>query len=213
MSMGLPTASLGKSEQPFGGPVPAGDGAVERFGDDGVVGGFHDRAEQAFALGVVAALGSGLPAQFFEQAGQLGLQGDVVDQQHRQDETCRAESVDPAGIKAEIESGRVENRRQRDVEQPGAHHDHEPDVEHGMRSPKPQDQQRREAETPHRRHDADHGGRKVPLAQQRRQNVMSGGDDPGRDRYRNADRNDAAQDRPASRSPYFGPPSLSFSSA
>ena len=68
------------AEQPLGGPVPGGDGAVERFGDDGVVGGFDDRAEKALALGVVAALGSRLPAQFFEQPGQLTLQGDIVDQ-------------------------------------------------------------------------------------------------------------------------------------
>ena len=68
------------AEQPLGGPVPRGDGAVERLGDDGVVGGFHHRAEKALALGVVAALGSRLPAQSFEQAGQLALQGDIVDQ-------------------------------------------------------------------------------------------------------------------------------------
>ena len=47
--------------------------------------------------------GSRLPAQRCEQAGQLGLQGDVVEQQHRQHETCGAESVDPADIKAEID--------------------------------------------------------------------------------------------------------------
>ena len=133
-------------EQALGGAVPAGDDAVERFGDDGVVGGFHDRAEKTFALGVEAALGSRLAAQLFEQPGQLALQGDIVDQEHCEDETGRTKSVDPAGVKAQIEPGRVENSGQRDVVHPGAHHDHQPDVEHGMRSPVPQDQQRREAE-------------------------------------------------------------------
>ena len=46
-------------EQPFGGRIPAGDRAVERFGDDGVVGGFDRGAEQMLARGVVVAGGFG----------------------------------------------------------------------------------------------------------------------------------------------------------
>ena len=135
-----------------------------------------------------------------EQMGQLGLQGDVVDEQHRQDETCRAEPVNPADIKAEIESGHVDDRRQRDVEQPGAHHDHEPDVEHRMRPSEPQHQEGREAQRPHRRHDADHGGGVVAPAQQRRQDIVPGGDEPGQRRYRDDDGQRAGQDRGADRS-------------
>ena len=45
----------GKSEQPFGRRIPAGDVAVERFRDDGVVGGFDRGAEQTLALGKTIA--------------------------------------------------------------------------------------------------------------------------------------------------------------
>ena len=43
------------SEQPLRRRVPAGDGAVERRRDDGVVGGFDRRAEQPFPLGMMVA--------------------------------------------------------------------------------------------------------------------------------------------------------------
>ena len=51
-----PTASAARvSEQPLRGRIPAGDGAVERHRDDGVVGGFDRRAEQPLALGMMVA--------------------------------------------------------------------------------------------------------------------------------------------------------------
>ena len=43
------------SEQPLRRRVPAGDGAVERRRDDGVVGGFDRRAEQPLPLGMMVA--------------------------------------------------------------------------------------------------------------------------------------------------------------
>ena len=101
------------SKQAFGGRVPRGDGAVKGLGDDGVVGRFDDGAEQPLSLGVTIPFGSGLPAQPAEQMRQLGLQRDVVDEQHRQHESRRAEPVEPADIKAEIEAGHVDDRRQR----------------------------------------------------------------------------------------------------
>ena len=100
----------GKSIQPFGRPVPAGDVAVKRFCDDGIIGRFHHRAEQALALDVAIPFRGGLPSQRYEQARQLRLQADIVDQQHRQNETCRTESVDPADIKSQIESRHVDDR-------------------------------------------------------------------------------------------------------
>ena len=45
----------GVAVQTFGGGIPAGDGAVERQRDDGVVGRFDRRAEQALALGMMVA--------------------------------------------------------------------------------------------------------------------------------------------------------------
>ena len=92
--------SRGITEQLFGGPVPGGDGAVERLGDDGVIGRFHDGAEQVFAIGIVIPLGVGLPTQPSHHSCHPGLQADEVDQQRRQNETSGKESVDPADIKA-----------------------------------------------------------------------------------------------------------------
>jgi len=45
----------GEAKQAFGGIVPSGDGTIELLGNDGVVGGFDYRAEQAFALGIIIA--------------------------------------------------------------------------------------------------------------------------------------------------------------
>ena len=54
--MFLPAASAARvSEQPLRRRVPAGDGAVERRRDDGVVGGFDRRAEQPLPLGMMVA--------------------------------------------------------------------------------------------------------------------------------------------------------------
>jgi len=50
-------------------------------------------------------------------------------------------------------------------------------------------------------------------AQERRQNIVFGGDDPGRNRYRKADRNDAPQNRPGYRSLHLGAAIAAFSSA
>ena len=68
------------SEQALGGRVPAGDDAVERFGDDGVVGGFDHRAEQTLALGMPLPLGGALAAQGVEQPRQSRLQTDILQQ-------------------------------------------------------------------------------------------------------------------------------------
>src|SRR6266481_1153246 len=74
-----------------------------------------------------------------------------------------------------------------------------------MRLPKPQHEKGGgEYEKPHHRLDANQGGVKVTPAHDDRQNVMPGDADPGHDRHRNADRNDASQDRWANRSRYFG---------
>ena len=173
MSMCWPTASAaGIAEQLLGGPVPGGDGAVERLGDDGIVGGFDDGAEQPLALAVMVAFRAACSRSAPTQADSAACRRDVVDQQHGEHEARGAEAVEPAGVEAEIEAGDVEDRRQRDVEQPGAQHDHEPDVDHRMRPAKPQHEQRREAEAPDDRHHADHGRGVVAVAQQDRQQVV-----------------------------------------
>ena len=53
----------GESEQAFGGRIPAGDRAIERFRDDGVMGRFDRGAEQTLALG--EAIAGGLGAAMF----------------------------------------------------------------------------------------------------------------------------------------------------
>jgi hypothetical protein len=79
-----------------------------------------------------------------------------------------------------------------------------------MRPPQPQDQEGRDAEKPHRGHDAVKGRGEVPLADECRQNGMVGGRDPGRKQHRNADRNGAPEDRSTCRSLYFGAAILVF---
>ena len=69
-----------EAEQALGGPVPGRDGAVERLGDDGVIGGLHHGAEQALALAMKIALGRRLPAQAAEQPRQLGLDRETISQ-------------------------------------------------------------------------------------------------------------------------------------
>ena len=138
-----------------------------------------------------------------EQASQLGLQADIVDQQDGEHEARGAKAVDAAEIEADIESRHVQDRRQGDVEQPGAHHHHQPDVEDRMRPAKPQRRQCSEAEAPYRRYHAEHDGRVVTAAQQYRQTVVLRGDDPGERGHRDADRNDARNDRRAGRALYL----------
>src|SRR5437899_6684524 len=85
-----------EAEQAFGGSVPAGDGAIKQFGDDGVVGRFHDRAEETFAFGTEVSFRGGLQTQRSEQPGQLGLQADIVDKQHGEYEARGTKAVDAA---------------------------------------------------------------------------------------------------------------------
>lgn len=124
------------------------------------------------------AFGSSLAASGPEQARQLGLQVDRVDQQDRQDETRGKEAVDAPEVEAEIEPGHVEDRRQRDVEKPGAHHDHQPDVEHRVLTAEPQCHERHQAQAPHGRYDDDHRPGVVAPAQQHREEIMPGSNDP-----------------------------------
>ncbi len=91
-----------EAEQAFGGSVPAGNGAVQQRGDDGVVRRFHDRAEEAIAFGSKVSLRGGLQTQRSEQAGQLGLQADVIDEQYGEHETRGAEAIDAAEIETDI---------------------------------------------------------------------------------------------------------------
>ena len=72
-----------------------------------------------------------------------------------------------------------------------------------MRLADPQIDQRREAEAPRRRYHAEHQRRVMTAAQQYRQKVMLGGDDPGERGHRDSNRNDARNDRAAGRAPYF----------
>ena len=65
----------GISEQAFGGRIPAGDRAVERHRDDGVVGGFDRGAEQALALGMMVArrYGAAMILNLVFERGGLGI--------------------------------------------------------------------------------------------------------------------------------------------
>jgi len=100
----------------------------------------------------------GFSAFTFVRLEEPRVEHAVFQQQHDQHEACRQQPVDPARIPAEVETARVENRGQRDIEEPRAHHDHEPQIEHRVRPPPPQDKQREEAQHPRaRQYDAAHG--------------------------------------------------------
>jgi hypothetical protein len=94
-------------------------------------------------------IGSGLVVQYAKQPRELSLQRNVLGKQHHQDEARSAEAVDPPRVEAEIEATDIEDGRQRNVEQPGAQHDHQPNVEHRMRRAKPQRQKCRHGKAPH----------------------------------------------------------------
>ena len=85
----------GVAEQALGGRTPAGDQAVERLGDDGVVGGFHGGREQALAPGMVLARGLG--AQMLDH---LALQRDRlgVDLVHHARKGARQHAGLAAGV-------------------------------------------------------------------------------------------------------------------
>ena len=86
----------GISEQAFRGRIPAGDRAVERFGYDGVVGGFDGGAEKTLARRVMVARGLG-PAMFLDLALQrVGLGVRLV--QHPRERPCQH-----AGLAARID--------------------------------------------------------------------------------------------------------------
>ncbi|MFK4673424.1 hypothetical protein ABIF37_005827 [Bradyrhizobium diazoefficiens] len=186
----------GVAEDALGRAVPGRDGAVERLGDDGVVGGFDDGGEQPLALGVIVALGVRSALQRADHARGLRLEADILDQEHREHEGRRAEAVEAADVEAEIEARDVHDRRECDIEQPGAHHDHEPDVDHRMRPAEPERDEGGKAERPYEGYDADHGRHVVAVAQQDREQIVPGGDDPGEDGHGGGDAEHDGADRP-----------------
>ena len=127
----------------------------------------------------------------------LGLQRHIVDQQHRQHETGGAQSVDAAGIEAEIESGGIEDRRQpmSNSQAQSTTISQTSRTECGRRNHKTARSaiQRNRTVDDH----ADQDRRVVSVAQQRGQNVMSGGDDPRDQRHCDRDRDEACEDRAA----------------
>lgn len=129
----------------------------------------------------------------------MRLEADIFDQEHREHEGRRAEAVDTTGVEAEIEARHVDDRRQRDVEQPCAHHHHEPDIDDRMRTAEPQRDQRGEAQGPDKGHHADHDLRVTAIAQQDRKQVVLRSDDPGQDDHDRDDADHAGVDRLACR--------------
>src|SRR5205085_4914087 len=73
-------------------------------------------------------------------------QSDIVGEQNAQHEARCQQPIEPAGIIAEIEPRGVEQRGLREIEQPGAEHDHHPEIEDGV-GPSLSEQQRSEEHT------------------------------------------------------------------
>src|SRR2546430_10617424 len=112
----VPAQRFGRreAEQAFGGSVPAGNGAVQQLGDDGIVRRFHDGAEEAIAFGSKVPFRGGLQTQRAEQAGQLRLQADIVDKQYGEHVTSDAEAGYSPEIEADFEPLSVQYCRQHD---------------------------------------------------------------------------------------------------
>ena len=172
------------SEQPLRRRVPAGDGAVERRRDDGVVGGFDRRAEQLLPLGMMVARRYGAAMLLYLLLERGGLCIDFLDR-------MRKRAREHAGLAACID---------RNGGLPLAGHPlngfGQPDDRAGQR---PRDQQRQHGRGQHR--DRSDQKRGVPDACSRRHDhgVRGGFDDrrPIRSRPAGQARTLSRLDRPA----------------
>ena len=124
----------------------------------------------------------------FVRLGEPRVERGVLEQQHQQHEARGQQPVDPPDIETEIETAGVEHCGERDVEDPRAHHDHEPQVEHRMRAPPPQEKRAREAQSPDAGNDTDHRRRIAVALHDRRQMRLAGRGEgsPSRPRARSA---------------------------
>lgn len=57
---------------------------------------------------------------------------------NEQHEAGGQQAVDASGVEAEVEATAIEYRAQRDIAQPGAHHRHQPEIEHRLLATSPQ---------------------------------------------------------------------------
>ncbi len=80
-----------------------------------------------------------------------GLQRAGLDQQNRKNETCRQQSVKPAGIEPQIEPVSIQHAAEREVEQPGDADDDQPQIQNRIRPVPQQDQKGGHAERPNGR--------------------------------------------------------------
>jgi len=104
---------------------------------------------------------SGLADVVFQSArlilqGYVGLRETAVEPTRLQEErgeheARRHESVNAASVEAQVKTPGVEEPAEGDVEQPGAHNDHEPEVKHHRGTLPPQDHKRDQAQGPHGR--------------------------------------------------------------
>ena len=139
------------SEQAARGRIPAGDGAVERRGDDGVVRGFDRGAEQALAFRMVVARRDGA-AVFLDFAFERD--GFGVGFLHQMRERTRQH----AGLAARVDRDRGRTVARRRLDRPG-----QLDDRPGQRS---RDQQRQHCRAQHR--DQSDGDRALPDRLRRR---------------------------------------------
>src|SRR3989441_12224008 len=79
-----------------------------------------------------------LPALPFVRLDEPSVELAVLEQQHHEHKARRQQPIDPAGIETEVETAGVKDRGERDIEEPRAHHDHEPQVEHRVRPAPPE---------------------------------------------------------------------------
>ena len=87
---------------------------------------------------------------------QQRVQPAAFQQQHHQHEARCQQAIDPAGIEAKVEAAGIEDGAERDVQDPRAHHHHQPQVEHRLRPAPPHRDQGKQAERADGGHHDDH---------------------------------------------------------
>ena len=108
-----------------------------------------------------------------EQAGETAIKIGGTDQQDEQHKGRRCEAIDAAGIETQIEAAAIQHGAERDIEDPRAHDDHQPHVDHRVPRAHPERDQRDEAQHPGRGNDHDHGGAVGVALHDRRQQILS----------------------------------------
>jgi hypothetical protein len=111
--------------------------------------------------------------QFCGQLSKPGVVHSGFNQQHDEQRARRQQSIHPAPVPADVEATGIKAGRQRDVEEPCAHDDQQPQIEHILRRPTPQNDQRQEAQQPERPDDQVQRRGKAAVQHEHREQLLA----------------------------------------